>query len=52
MLKDYSLRFPGDPPFLPAAACAFGDELVIFYPQCSLLAVLQADGSFEVTRVD
>ena len=52
MGKDYVMHFPGDAPFRPAACCSFGDELVIFYPNCSLLCVMQRDGNFEVTRVD
>jgi hypothetical protein len=52
MTGDYVLHYPGDPPFKPAAFSTFGDEIVIFYPQCSLLCVLQLDASFEVTRVD
>jgi hypothetical protein len=47
-----TLRFPGDPPFRPAAFTQIGDETVVFYPLCSLLMVLQADGKYEVTRVD
>jgi hypothetical protein len=46
------LRYPGDPPFKPAAFTQIGDETVVFYPQCSLLAVIQKDGSWEITRVD
>jgi hypothetical protein len=52
MTRDYVLHFPGDPPFKPAAYSAFGDEIVIFYPQCSLLAVVHPDASYEVCRVD
>jgi hypothetical protein len=52
MQKNRTLRFPGDPPYRPAAAADFNGELVIFYPSCSLLAVIQQDGKFEVTRVD
>jgi hypothetical protein len=47
-----NLRFPGDPPFRPAAFTQIGDETVVFYPNCSLLMVLQKDGKYEVTRVD
>jgi hypothetical protein len=47
-----TLRFPGDPPFRPAAFTQLGDETVVFYPSCSLLAVIQPDGKYEVTRVD
>jgi hypothetical protein len=46
------LRYPGDPPFVPAAFTQIGNETVIFYPQCSLLLILQPNGDWEVTRVD
>jgi hypothetical protein len=46
------MYFPGDPPFKPAALTEIGEEVVIFYPLCSLLAVIQPDGSYQVTRVD
>jgi hypothetical protein len=52
MDKNRVLRFPEDPPFYPAAIIVIGGETVIFYPNCSLLAVIAKDGSFEVTRVD
>jgi hypothetical protein len=52
MQKNRTLRFPGDAPYRPAAAADVNGELVIFYPSCSLLAVIQKDGKFEVTRVD
>lgn len=50
--KTWVLSFPGDPPFKPAAMCGIGAEIVVFYPQCSLLLVFQPDDSWEVTRVD
>jgi hypothetical protein len=50
--KTMIMRFPGDPPFKPAALTQIGEEVVIFYPQCSLLAVIQPDGKYEVCRVD
>jgi hypothetical protein len=47
------LRYPGDPPFWPAAMLDFKNEIVIFYSQCSLLLILQKkDGTWELTRVD
>ena len=46
------LRFPGDPPFKPLAWTMVNDEKCIFYPMCSLLCIVQKDGSWEVTRVD
>jgi hypothetical protein len=52
MRKDYVLRFPGDPPYIPSAMTMINDEVVIFYQQCSLLCVEQPDKSFEVSRVD
>jgi hypothetical protein len=52
MQKNRTLRFPGDPPYRPAAAADVNGELVIFYKQASLLAVIQQDGKWEVTRVD
>jgi hypothetical protein len=52
MQKNRTLRFPGDPPFRPSAATDINGELVIFYRNCSLLAVIQKDGKFEVTRCD
>jgi hypothetical protein len=50
--NSFVLTFPEDQPYRPAAACHLGEELVIFYPQCSLLCVVQRDGAWEVTRVD
>jgi hypothetical protein len=46
------LHFAGDPPYRPAALAKINDEFVIFYPQASLLAVVQPDNSYEVVRVD
>ena len=47
------LHFAGDPPYSALAALAkINDEFVIFYPQASLLAVVQPDNSCEVVRVD
>lgn len=50
--KTLVLTYPGDPPFKPCATTQIGDEKVVFYAQCSLLAVIQPDGKWEVTRVD
>ena len=50
--KTWVMRFPGDSPFKPAAFTKIGSEMVIFYPNCSLLAIVQPDGTYEVTRVD
>lgn len=50
--RTMTLKFPGDPVFKPAAMAFFGSEQVFFYPNCSLLLILQPDGKFDVTRVD
>jgi hypothetical protein len=52
MGKNRVMHFPGDPSFKPSAAADINGELVIFYKQASLLAVIQKDGKFEVCRVD
>lgn len=46
------LSFPGDPPYKPSAMFRHGYETVIFYRQGELLAIIQLDGSYEVTRVN
>lgn len=45
------LHFPGDPPFKPMAETRLRDERIVFY-DCALVAVIQPDGSFEVSRMD
>ena len=50
--RSMTLRYPGDPPFKPAAMALFGQEQVYFYPQGSWLLILQPNGDFDVTRVD
>ena len=52
MSASRTLRYPGDPPYRPSAITKIGDELVVFYQQASLLAVIQPDKSFDVVRVD
>jgi hypothetical protein len=46
------MTYPGDPPYKPTAAAMINGELVIFYRQGSLLAILKSPTEFEVTRVD
>lgn len=48
---DGTLTYPGDPPLRPIAECQFRDELLLFYPH-DWLAIVQADGSYEVSRLD
>lgn len=51
-MKNYVLHYPGDPPFKPAAMTTINKEVVVFYTVGSLLAIIQPNGTFEVTRVD
>ena len=46
-----TLLYPEDPPFLPLAKAQLNGEKLLFY-QHAILAIVQSDGSFEVTRVD
>ena len=52
MRQNNVLHYPGDQPFKPVAKTEINGEIVIFYPKCSLLAVVAQDGTFAVTRVD
>lgn len=51
MLPDGNMTYPGDPPTLLLAECQFRNETVRFY-DCSWVAIVQPDGSFEVCRLD
>lgn len=45
------LLYPGDPPLLPLWRTYLRGETIIFY-DCAFVMVRQADGSFEVARMD
>jgi hypothetical protein len=45
------LQYPGDPPFRPLAMTKIREETVYFY-NSALLAIVQPDGKFAITRVD
>jgi hypothetical protein len=51
MLPDGDLSYPGDPPTRLIAETHLRDETIRFY-DCSWLAIVQPDGTFEVSRVD
>ena len=51
MDKDHALTYPGDPPLPPFASAKLRDETICFY-QHAWVAIVQADGSFEVCRLD
>lgn len=56
-IKGFKLRdnnhllYPGDPPLRPIAETKCRDETVCVY-ECSFVAVIQPDRSFEVARMD
>lgn len=45
------LKYPGDPPLKPVAELILRDETILVYPH-AWVAIVQADGSFEVARMD
>lgn len=45
------LHYPGDPPLIPLAEINMRDELIVIY-DCSIVAIIQPDRSFEVARMD
>lgn len=46
-----TLRYPEDPAMRPWAALELNDEMVLVY-DCSIIAVVQRDGTFDVLRMD
>lgn len=51
MGKGHVLNHPEDPPMRPLARLQFREELILFY-EYAWVAVVQPDGSFEVSRLD
>jgi len=51
MLPDGNMKYPNDPPTQLLFEGYFRDELVRFY-QYAWVAIVQPDGSFEVSRMD
>ena len=49
--KTHELRYPDDPTMKPIDKMKFRDELIILYPY-SWVAIVQKDGTFEVSRMD
>ena len=47
----FALSYPDDPVMLPFYSLAVGTETAYVYPY-AIVAVVQADGSFEVIRMD
>lgn len=46
------LRFPGDPPFPLIAETRLRDETIRLYGNGPWLAIVQPDGSYEVSKID
>lgn len=51
LLPDGRLSYPDDPPLALLAETRLRDEIIRFY-DCSYLAIVQPDGSFEACRLD
>jgi len=51
LLPNGGLSYPGDPILMPLAKTQLRDERIVFY-DCSWVAVIQPDGTFEVARLD
>jgi hypothetical protein len=50
-MHDNGLKYPGDPPMPLLAETKLRDEIVRLY-QCSWVAIIQPDGSYEIARMD
>lgn len=51
MLSNGDLKYPGDPPVKLLAEAKLREETIRFYEH-SWLAVIQPDGTFEISRLD
>ena len=51
LLKNNSLKYPGDPALPPIASAMLRNELICIYRH-AWVAIIQADRSFEVCRMD
>lgn len=48
---EMTLYYPNDPPLRPMAKAQLSEEWIVLY-QHGIVAIYQADGSFEVARMD
>jgi hypothetical protein len=46
-----SIKYPGDPAYKPVAKIIFGAETIYIY-HLAWVAIVQSDGTFEVSRMD
>ena len=51
LLPNDAIVYPGDPPLKPIAEMKLRDERILVY-ECSWVAVVQPDRSFEICRMD
>lgn len=51
LTDDDCLLYPEDPPMVPRAMTMLRNELVVLY-DCSIVAIIQPDRTFEVARLD
>lgn len=49
--KAMSIKYPGDPAYMPMAFTVLREEVIIVYPHAWVL-ILQKDGSHEIARMD
>lgn len=49
--KTKGIKYPKDPELLPLAVATFREQTVYLY-QYSWVAIVEPDGSFEVSRID
>ena len=49
--EHYGLKYPGDPIMRELSRAKLRDELLVFF-ECSWLAIIQPDSSWEVARLD
>lgn len=50
-MKDNCICYPGDPALKPLAKAEFRDQTIYIYPHV-WVAIVEKDGSFEVSRMD
>lgn len=49
--SEYFLFYPGDPEFHELSRAWLRDELILYF-DCSWVAIVQPDGSWEIARLD
>lgn len=50
-MKDSYITYPGDPSLKPLASALFRDQTIYVYPY-AWVAIVEKDGTFEVSRMD